>query len=346
MSVGWNERSQPMKVYAYAERIALADLRVLERPDPLPGAHDVVLRMRAAALNYRDLAIARGNYHVGVAPPLVPVSDGAGEVIAVGAQVTRFRPGDLACPVYLPDWIDGPVSPRVARRRLGGPSDGVLAEFMCVNEEAAVRAPSHLAPEEAATLPVTAVTAWHALYQNACVRPGETVLVQGAGGVSTAAMQLARAGGARVIALTRGTRHVERLRALGIDDVVTTGDTADWPAQVVSLTGGGVDVAVDVAGGPSLARSIAATRTGGRVHLVGYAADTTATIDIFDAIRHATTIHVATAGSRQSFEALVRVLQMQAIRPVVGKVFPVADVRVALQHLSDGGHTGKVVLTF
>jgi len=334
-----------MKVYAYAERIALDDLQVVERPEPQPGPRDVVLCMRAAALNYRDLAIASGNYHVGVKPPLIPVSDGAGEVVAVGAQVTRFQRGDLACPVYLPDWIDGPVSPRVARRRLGGPSDGVLAELMCVNEDEAVRAPSHLTPEEAATLPVTAVTAWHALYQNACVRPGETVLVQGAGGVSTAAMQLARAGGARVIALTRGARHVERLRALGIDDVVTTGDTADWPAQVVALTGG-VDVAVDVAGGPSLARSIAATRTGGRVHLVGYAADTSATIDIFDAIRHATTIHVATAGSRQSFEALVRVLQMQAIRPVVAKAFPVAAIGAALQHLSAGGHTGKVVLTF
>ena len=334
-----------MKVYAYAERIALDDLRVMERPEPQPRPHDVVLRMRAAALNYRDLAIAGGNYHVGVTPPLIPVSDGAGEVIAIGTQVTRFRLGDLACPVYLPDWIDGPVSPRVARRRLGGPSDGVLAEFMCVNEEEAVRAPLHLTPEEAATLPVTAVTAWHALYQNACVRPGETVLVQGAGGVSMAAMQLARAGGARVIALTRGTRHVERLRVLGIDDIVTGGDTSDWPAQVVALTGG-VDVAVDVAGGSSLARSIAATRTGGRVHLVGYAADTSAVIDIFDAIRHATTIHVATAGSRRSFEALVRVMQMQAIRPVVAKAFPVAAIGPALQHLSAGGHAGKVVLTF
>lgn len=334
-----------MKVYAYAERIALDDLRVMERSDPQPGPHDVVLRMCSVALNYRDLAIARGHYHVGVQPPLVPVSDGAGEVIAVGARVTRVRQGDLACPVYLPDWIDGPVSPRVARRRLGGPSDGVLAEFMCLNEEEVVRAPSHLSPEEAATLPVTAVTAWHALYQNATLRPGETLLVQGAGGVSMAALQLARAGGARVIALIRGGRHADRLRALGIEDIVTTGDAADWPAQVLALTGG-VDVAIDVAGGASLARSIAATRTGGRVHLVGYAADTAASIDIFEAIRRATTIHVATAGNRQSFEALVRVLQMQAIRPVVAKTFPVAAFGAALEQLAAGGHVGKLVLTF
>ena len=117
----------------------------MERPDPAPGPHDVVLRMRAVALNYRDLAIARGHYHIQVRPPLVPLSDGAGEVVAVGGKVTRFRVGDLACPLYFPDFIDGPIGARVARRRLGGPTDGVLSEMMCVNEEEAVRAPKHLA---------------------------------------------------------------------------------------------------------------------------------------------------------------------------------------------------------
>jgi NADPH:quinone reductase-like Zn-dependent oxidoreductase len=175
----------------------------------------MVLRMRAVELNYRDLAIARGHYHVAVSPPLVPLSDGAGEVVSIGSKVRRVRVGELACPVYLPDWIDGPISPRVGRRRLGGPSDGVLAEMMCLNEQDVVRAPAHLDAAEAATLAVTAVTAWHSLYEIGNVAPGEAVSVQGSGGVSTAALQFARAGGARVIAVVRGERHATALRRLG-----------------------------------------------------------------------------------------------------------------------------------
>lgn len=336
-----------MKVYSYVNRISLDDLKPEQRPEPIPGPHDVVLRMRAVALNYRDLAIARGHYHANMEAPLIPLSDGAGEVIAAGEKVTRLRVGDLACPVYLPDWIDGPIHPRLMRRRLGGPNDGVLAELILLNEEEVVRAPSHLDAVEAATLPVSAVTAWHVLYQTGCLRPGETVLVYGAGGVSTAALQFARAGGARVIVLTRSDRHEARLRELGANDVVIGNEISDWPKRIVDMTNGeGVDVVVDVVGGTSLSRSIASIRVGGRVHLVGYAADTSATIDIFDAIRHATTINVAAAGNRRSFEALVRAMELQKIRPAINRCFDVADVMQAFEHLSKGGHCGKIVLTF
>jgi NADPH:quinone reductase-like Zn-dependent oxidoreductase len=336
-----------MKAYAYTEQIGVDHLRLVERPDPVPGAHQVVLRMRAAALNYRDLAIARGGYHIAVEPPLIPVSDGAGEVIRMGSNVTRFRLGDLACPVYLPNWIDGPVNPRAVKRRLGGPNDGVLAELVCLNEEDVVRAPSHLDATEAATLPVAAVTAWHSLYQLGSLRPGETLVVLGTGGVSTAALQLARAGGARVIAVTRREKHAARLRQFGASDVVVSSATTEWPASVVELTQRrGADVVLDVVGGSSLADSIAATRQGGLVHLVGYAADTAATFDIFDAIRHGVTIRIASAGSRESFEALVRVMEQQLIKPAVDRIFPVAQFRDAFTYLSEGGHFGKVVLSF
>jgi NADPH:quinone reductase-like Zn-dependent oxidoreductase len=336
-----------MKAYVYAERIALDALQLVERPDPVPGPYDVVLKMRAAALNYRDLAIARGHYHIGVSAPLIPLSDGAGEVIALGSKVRRVRIGDLACPVYLPDWIEGPVGPRVARRRLGGPSDGVLSELMCLNEDDLVRAPAHLEAAEAACLPVTAVTAWHFLYEVGTIAPGETVLVQGSGGVSTAAIQLAHAGGARVVAVIRGNRHEQKLRELGAADVVTTGDGDNWPARAVELTGGeGADVAVNVAGGPTLAQSIAATRVGGKVHLVGYAAGTSASIDIFEAIRRAITLHVATAGSRRNFESLIRALELRAIRPVVARSFAVEEIGEAFAHLAAGRLCGKVVLVF
>jgi NADPH:quinone reductase-like Zn-dependent oxidoreductase len=193
-----------MWAYRFEDDFSLASLRRVRRPDPEPGPHDVVLRMRAAALNFRDLAIMRGEYHVEVGLPLVPLSDGAGEVVQVGAEVTRLRVGDLACPVYLPNWTDGPLRPRHGARRLGGPNDGVLSELMCLPEGEVVRVPGFLDPVEAATLPVAGVTAWHSLFELDRLCPDETVLVQGSGGVSTIAIQLAVAAGARVIAATRG----------------------------------------------------------------------------------------------------------------------------------------------
>lgn len=334
-----------MRAWTYVDRIGIDALQLVERPDPVPGPRDIVLRMRAAALNYRDLAIASGHYHVAVAPPLTPVSDGVGEVVAVGAQVGRFHVGELACPTYLPDWLDGPIVPRVGWRRLGGPSQGVLAELVCLNEEDAVAAPKHLDPVESATLPVAAVTAWHSLFRSSVVRPGETVLVQGTGGVSTAAIQFANAAGARVLALTRSDRHAEGLKALGAHEVLTWGGEADWPVRIMQQFGG-ADVAVNVAGGDTLAGMIGALGPGGRIHQVGYAAGTTATIDLFDAIRHAATILVATAGSRRDFEDMVRAIELHRLRPAVSARFGFEDLKPAMQALHAGGHLGKVVLTF
>jgi NADPH:quinone reductase-like Zn-dependent oxidoreductase len=336
-----------LKTYAYVDRVSLDDLRQVERPDPEAGAHDIVIKMQAASLNYRDIAIARGHYHIGVSPPLVPLSDGAGEVVAVGSHVKRFRVGDLACALYLPNWIDGPRSAHAVARRLGGPNDGVLCEYLCLNEEEAVRAPAHLSAIEACTLPVAAVTAWRCLYETGSVRPGETVAVLGSGGVSTTAIQIARAGGAQAVAVTRRPEFVERFKELGATDVILGSDTDAWPQKVVEATRGGADVVVDVLGGKSLQRSIAALRMGGgTVHQVGYAADTSATFDIFDAIRHGATIRLANAGSRSSFESVLRVFGQQRLKPAVDSVFPVAEIHTAFERLTKGGHFGKIVVTF
>lgn len=336
-----------MKAYAYLDRISLDSIALVDRPDPTPGPHDVVLRMRAAALNYRDLAIARSHYHIAVQPPLVPLSDGAGEVIEVGRKASRVRLGEIACPVYLPEWIDGPPSPRVLRRRLGGPSDGVLSEFLCLNEQEIVRAPAHLGAIEAATLPITAVTAWQSLYQLGSLRPGETLVVLGTGGVSTAALQFARSGGVRVIAIVRRQEQRLRMSEFGADDVILASDRTKWPQRVLELTAGrGADAVLDVVGGSSIGDSIAASRHGGTVHVVGYAADTSANFDIFEAIRRAITIRVAVAGNRDSFEALIRVMERQAIRPAVARIFPVERWRDAFECLAGGGHFGKIVLEF
>jgi NADPH:quinone reductase-like Zn-dependent oxidoreductase len=333
-----------MRAYQFEGDFSMGSLRLARRPDPVPGVRDVVLRMRAVALNYRDLAIMRGEYHTRVSPPLVPLSDGVGEVVQVGAEVTRLRVGELACPTYLPDWIDGPVRPSGVARRLGGPCHGVLAELVCVSEEAAVRAPDHLDPAEAATLPVAGVTAWHSLFELDRLRPDEAVLVQGGGGVSTISIQLAASAGARVIGVTRGDRHVGRLRGLGADQVFSGVDEPGWPERVIADTGGGVDVALNTAGGDTLTPTVAATRMGGRVHVVGYAANRIADLDIFTAIQRATTIRIATGGSRTDFEALVAAVERHGIRPAVDQVFPLDRLTRAFDHLARGGHLGKVVI--
>jgi NADPH:quinone reductase-like Zn-dependent oxidoreductase len=334
-----------MRCYQFTDAISLESLRLVERPDPQPGSHDIVIRMRAAALNFRDIAMIRGKYHIGVSPPLVPLSDGAGEVIRIGDSVTRFQVGDLACPTYLPDWHGGPLRAERGRRRLGGPTDGVLTEYMCIHEDEAVRAPRHLDSREAAALPVASVTAWRTLYRLGSLRPGETLLVQGSGAVSTTALQLARAGGARTIAVLRGDRHAAAFKALGANLVLTSGGIATWPAEVREATSGwGADVAINVAGGKTLTDTVAATRLEGVVHLVGFAADSIAELDLFEAIRHGTTFHTATAGSREDFEAFVRAANHGGFRPVIAKVFRLDQMSDAFRFFGEGGHHGKVVI--
>ncbi len=334
-----------MRLYVYSGTISLDALAPVERAEPAPGPYDIMLRMRALSLNYRDLAIARGHYHASVEPPLVPISDGAGEVVAVGSRVTRFRTGELACPLYLPDWIDGPATPEKLRRRLGGPNDGVMAELVCIDEQAAVRVPEHLEAAEAACLPVTAVTAWHSLFEHGTVRPGEIVVVLGTGGVSIAAIQFARAAGAEVIAVTRREEWALRLRSMGATHVVVD-DSSAWPARVMALTGGfGVDAVVDVVGSGSIARSIAAVRMGGIVHAIGYAAGEQVQFDMFDAIRHGVTLRVGTAGHRKDFEALARAMTQHRLRPPIDRRFPIEAFRDAFDYLERGGHFGKVTLT-
>jgi NADPH:quinone reductase-like Zn-dependent oxidoreductase len=334
-----------MRCYEFSDAISLQSLHLVERPDPVPGANDIVIRMDAAAFNFRDVAMLRGNYHVGVSPPLIPLSDGAGEVIHTGRAVKRFRVGDLVCPTYLPDWHSGPIEAGRVRRRLGGPTDGVLTELMCVHEDEAVPAPSHLDATEAAALPVAAATTWRVLYRSGSLRPGETLLVQGAGGISTTALQLAKAGGARCISVLRGDRHANVMKQLGADVVLTSGVSPDWPQHVREATNGnGADVAINVAGGKTLTSTVAATKLGGIVHLVGFVADPVTELDLFEAIRHGTSFHTATAGSREDFEAFVRTSELHRLRPMIAKIFALDDLRSAIEFFEHGGHCGKVVL--
>jgi len=332
-----------MKTYRYRDRIAFDRLELVDVPTPTPGPHELLLRIRAASLNYRDLAIARDGYG-GFAGPLVPLSDAAGEVVACGAGVTRFAPGELVIPTYLPDWLDGPARPELVKRRLGGPTDGVLGEYLVVHEQAAVRAPAHLGATEAATLSIAALTAWQAAFVDAGIRPGETVAVHGTGGVALFVVQLARAAGVTPIVIARDPERAARAAALGALAIDTCTDAA-WERRVLALTDQrGADVFVDVVGGSELPRAVTATRLGGTIALVGFTAGTTTTLALPAILNRSLTLRAVSVGNRTAFTGLVRALEASRIRPVIDRVFPFARARDAFHHLETGRPFGKVVI--
>ena len=238
--------------------------------DPQPGPKEVLMRVRASSLNYRDLMVLRGGGRGPTKIGVVPLSDGAGEVAAVGAGVTRVKMGDRIAGCFHPRWFGGPIKPDYLTDRLGANLDGMLAEFAVLSEEALIYMPSHLSFEEAATLPCAAVTAWVALTGHRRVTAGDTVLTQGSGGVSVFALQFARLLGARVIATTSTAEKAERLRALGASDVVNYTETSDWDAKVRQLTDGrGVDCVVEIGGPGTIAMSLQTLAVGGHISLIG-----------------------------------------------------------------------------
>jgi NADPH:quinone reductase-like Zn-dependent oxidoreductase len=319
-------------------------LRFSNRPTPSVAADELLLRVRCAALNYRDWDILRGAYG-SFQLPLVLGSDAVAEVVQVGHGVTRFAVGERVLPTDTPDWITGPPDETRIARRLGGPLDGVLAELISVSAEAAVRAPAHLGDEEASTLAGAGVTAWQALYGSGGLEPGHTVVVQGTGGVSLFALQLARFGGANVIVLSRSAQKLERALALGATFGVDTRRTPEWQHEVLRLTNGrGADLVLDVLGGTAVARSIAATRVGGRVALLGFLEDGTAVLDLKQAIRRSVTLATSSGRSRDMFEALVRAFEAGGLHPVIDRSFAFQDAAAAFAHLASGAAFGKIVV--
>jgi NADPH:quinone reductase-like Zn-dependent oxidoreductase len=318
-------------------------LALESRPDPSPGPGQVLVRIRAASLNYRDLLVARGEYNPKLPLPRVLGSDGAGEVVAAGAGVTRWKPGDRVAGCFFQEWPGGPLTDVAARSALGADRDGVLAELVVFEEGGLVAAPAHLDFEETATLPCAAVTAWHAL-QVAGVGAGSTVLVQGTGGVSVFALQLAKALGARVLLTTRSADKAARATALGADAVCVTADTPAWEKWAWEQTGKrGVDLVVEVGGAGTIERSLRTVRYGGHVGLIGVLAGPGSFNPIL-AVMKGVTVHGIFVGSRAHFEGLNTALEAHRIRPVVDRVFPLSEAPAAFRHLEAGGHVGKVVV--
>ncbi len=321
-------------------------LRVGERPDPKPGPGEVVVRLRAASLNYRDLLMVRGHYNPRQPLPLIPGSDGAGEVQAIGSGVTRVAVGDRVCPIFAQRWLGGEPDPRRLRSTLGGPLNGTFAEQIVVSEEGLVAIPSYLSDLEAACLPCAAVTAYNALVTEGGLTAGQTVLLQGTGGVSMFALQLAQALGARAIVTSSQDTKLEHASQLGAWAVLNYDQEPQWGQRVKKLTGGrGVDLVVEVGGGGTLAQSLAAVRVGGRIAMIGVLSGATSELALTSVLMRRVRLQGIMVGSRDSFEALNRLLEVHQIRPVIDRTYPLDEARAALEWMASGSHFGKIGLT-
>ena len=324
----------------------LDTLTLVERPVPRPGPRQVLVRMRAASLNYRDLLIARGAYGLGQPKlPLVPLSDGAGEVVAIGDGVTSLSPGDRVAGAFFQKWVDGPFDADKGATALGGSIDGVLAEHVVLEEGGAVKLPAGMSFEEGATLPCAGVTAWVALEENGHLQPGETVLAMGTGGVSIFALQLAKLRGARAILTSSSDEKLSRGAALGADEGINYCTAPDWHTHARALTGGrGVDHIVEVGGAKTLALSMRAVRDGGHLSLVGLLtgdfADRRAAEDNGRGLR----IDTVYVGSARHLAQLAEALAAGGVRPVIDRTFAFEDAVAAYEHLAAGAHIGKVVI--
>ncbi len=324
---------------------SLDGLRRCERPDPKPLPTQILVRMQATSLNYRDLLIPRGHYMGGaVAVNTIPMSDGAGEVIAVGSAVTRFRVGERVAGTFFRGWIDG-RPPRVPLAALGAPpADGVLAELVVFDEQNAVAVPAHLSAAGAATLPCAGVTAWRAL-ADGHIAPGESVLVLGTGGVSIFALQFARLAGARVIVTSSSDEKLARAKALGADGCINYRTHTEWEREVLRLTDGrGVDHVVDVGGSGTLAHSIGSVAVGGRVAMIGVLTGVGAAGSPYGLLGKQASLNGIFVGSRGHFERMNAAISVNKLQPIVDREFGFDDAPAAYRHLESGAHFGKVVI--
>jgi NADPH:quinone reductase-like Zn-dependent oxidoreductase len=338
-----------MKVMQIEDDWSPDTIRMAARTRPRPGRGEVLIRMEAASVNYRDVVVARRGYGRRSGQlPLVPLSDGAGHVVETGPEVTRVAVGDLVCPIFNQRWIVGALKEEYWPGTLGGPHDGVMQEFILLREEGLVRAPRHLTPIEAATLPCAAVTAWNSVVVQGGVKAGDVVLVQGTGGVSLFALLFAKMHGAQVLATSSSDAKLERARAMGADHVVNYRTTPAWDKVAREVTGGtGVDLVVEVGGAGTLETSVRAVRVSGTVSLIGVLSGVTGSVNLGPVVTQNIRLQGITVGSRELFQDMVRAMELHRIAPPIDdRVFDFAEVGAALKALPEGRHFGKVCIRF
>jgi NADPH:quinone reductase-like Zn-dependent oxidoreductase len=318
-------------------------LELVERPTPQPGPGDVVVKIHAVSLNYRDLMMVKGLYNPKMKLPRVPCSDGAGEVEAVGEGVTRWKRGDRVCGIFMQNWLEGPPTPAKVKGALGGDIDGMLAEYVVLKETGLVRIPEHLSFEEAATLPCAAVTAWNALKAKD-LQNGSTVLMQGTGGVSIFALQFAKLKGARVLGISSSDAKLQRACSLGLDEALDYGETSEWDRWVVEKTGGeGVDLVVEVGGVGTLPRSLRAVKMGGTIAQIGVLSGPAEPIPVPMILHKQVHIRGIYVGSRANFEEMNQAIAAAKLKPVY-ESHPWTEAKKAFKEMEGATHFGKLVL--
>jgi len=335
-----------MRAYQLAKGGAgIEALAKVERPQPKPSHRQVLVKVAACSLNFRDLGIVRGTYRMPVRDNIVPLSDGAGEVVEVGAAVTRVKVGDKVAGNFFQRWPGGEPPLDVQQSALGGAVDGMLAEYVVLEEEAVVRIPAHLSLEEGATLPCAAVTVWHAMMEHAKLIAGQTVLLQGTGGVSVFGLQLAHAMGISAIITSSSDAKLAKAKQLGASHVINYKTTPDWEKSAVEFTGGrGVDHVVEVGGAGTFTKSFGAIRLGGRISMIGGLSGPATEFNPALIMARRANIQGISVGSTQMFEALNRAITVARLKPVIDRVFGFDEAQAAYQHMASGAHFGKIVI--
>jgi NADPH:quinone reductase-like Zn-dependent oxidoreductase len=319
-------------------------LHFVDRPEPKPGPGQVLLRMLAWSLNYRDLMIVKGQYNPKLRLPMTPLSDGVGVVEAVGDGVSRVKVGDRVAGCFMQKWLAGELTAARSVALGGGGADGLLAEMVLLPEDGVIGVPAHLTDEEAATLPCAALTAWNALVAEGGVKAGDSILIQGTGGVSLFALQLGRLLGAKVLATSSSDAKLDRVRHLGAAEGINYKTTPEWGDKVRELTGGlGVDHVVEVGGAGTLGQSLKAVRVGGQISLIGVLA-AGGQVNPIPILMKSVRVQGIFVGSREMFEAMNRALSLHHMKPIVDRVFAWTDIRDALRHMESGSHFGKICL--
>ncbi|HCX10082.1 MAG TPA: NAD(P)-dependent alcohol dehydrogenase [Hyphomonas sp.] len=333
-----------MKVAAVKKPGGPGNLIIEDRADPKPAVGEILVRIYASSLNYHDFVVVMGG--IPTDDGRIPMSDGAGEVVAVGEGVTKFKPGDKVVSLFFPNWQAGEIEAAGFASVPGDGADGFGAELVAAPETSFTRMPEGYSYQEAATLPCAALTAWRALMVEAKVKPGDWVLTQGTGGVSIFALQFAKAAGCRVISTSSSDEKLQRVKELGADHVINYKDTPDWGKAAKALTGGrGVDEVVEIGGPGTLAQSITASRPGGHISLIGVLTAVSGEVPTAALFSLNITLSGITVGSRRHQEDMIAAIEANGIKPVLDKDFPLSEIAAAFAHQASQQHFGKITLS-
>ena len=337
-----------MKAYQIRDEWSLEHIKLVEIPKPSPGPGEVLVEMKASSLNYRDMVVAQRGYGSKSGNlPLIPVSDGVGIVRELGDGVSRVAIGDRICPLFMQGWISGPPNRERLSTTLGGPIDGVMAEFRCFPQDSVSKVPEELTDLEASTLPCAALTAWSALVEEGKLQPGESVLIQGTGGVSLFALQFAKICGARCILISGSNEKMKRAQELGADEVLNYQDLPEWGKQVRDFSGGeGVDHIVEVGGPETLPQSLRAIRPGGTISMIGVLSGSEMKAQLGLIVTRQIRLQGITVGHRDGFEAMASAINASGMKPIVDQVYPFTSLPEAMHSLSEAKHFGKICLEF